>query len=70
MEINKETGLTKTEQKTMDALVVAVNEFSSLDRQHPDELRDFVDSIHRLQDILAVRIARRKYPNGWPTYDA
>ena len=68
MQINVKTGLTEHEQCCMDALVLAFHEFSSADRQHPDELRDFTDGIHRLQDILAVRIARREYPKGWPTY--
>lgn len=63
------TGLTNDEQQVMDALIVAFNRFSSLDRQHPDEVRDFTDGIHVLQNILAVRIARREYPAGWPTYE-
>lgn len=51
----------------MDHLCAAVNTFSQkCDRQHPDEMRDFVDGIHRCQDALAVRIARRHYPIGWP----
>lgn len=70
MQKNTETGLTEGEQKVMDALVTAFNEFASIDRQHPDEMRDFTDGIHRLQDMLAVRIARREYPKGWPTYSA
>lgn len=59
-------GLTESEGRVMDALVEAFNEFSKLERQHPDELRNFVDGIHRCQDVLAVRIARREYPQGWP----
>jgi len=66
--MNSRTGLSETEQEVMDALLLAYNKFCSLDRQHPDEGRDFTDGIHRLQDILAVRIARREYPEGWPTY--
>lgn len=51
----------------MDNLIAAFNKFSMLNRQHPDEMRDFVDGIHKCQDILAVRIVRRVYPEGWPT---
>ena len=43
-------------------------EFLEMERQHPDEMRDFVDCIHRIQDILAVRIVRRSYPEYWPTH--
>lgn len=66
--INPRTGLTEDEQIVMDSLVAAFNNFASLNRQHPDEMRDFTDGIHRLQDMLAVRIARRNFPKGWPTY--
>ncbi len=59
-------GLTPEEGEVMDALIKAWNEFAGLERQHPDELRDFTDGIHRCQDLLAVRIARREYPIGWP----
>ena len=57
-------GFTAEEGEVMDALIMAWNKFVGLDRQHPDELRDFTDSIHRCQDLLAVRIARRIYPQG------
>jgi len=70
MPLNSKTGLSDGEQKTMDALVLAYGEFLKLDRTHPDEMRDFVNGIHRLQELLAVRIARRDYPEGWPTYKA
>lgn len=60
-------GLTGEEGIVSDALVTAVEAFARLDRQHPDELRDFVDGIHRCQGQLALRIVRRDYPDGWPT---
>lgn len=63
-------GLTDAEGVVMDALCAAVNAFGRLGRQHPDEMRDFVDGIHRCQDQLAVRIARRAFPVGWPTHGA
>ena len=59
-------GLTNDEGRVMDALIMAWNQFVGLDRQHPDELRDFADGIHKCQDCLALRIARRIYPEGWP----
>lgn len=59
-------GLTDAEGVVMDHLIAAVNAMNSLDRQHPDEMRDFVDGIHRCQDALAVRICRRAFPVGWP----
>lgn len=50
----------------MDALIAAVNGYAKLPVQHPDELTDFYNAIHRCQDLLAIRIARRLYPDGWP----
>lgn len=64
--IHRIDGLTDEEGEVMDNLLAAFNKFCALDRQHPDELRDFVDGIHKCQDLLAVRIVRRVYPEGWP----
>lgn len=59
-------GLTEDEGAAMDALVEAANRYGALPIQHPDEPRDFCDAVHRCQDLLAIRIARREYPEGWP----
>jgi hypothetical protein len=63
--ITRPDGLTGAEGRVADALVEAVEAFARLEREHPDELRDFVDGIHRCQDQLALRIVRRCYPAGW-----
>lgn len=63
---DRKDGLTEDEGRVMDALCDAVNVYQTLPVQHPDEPVDFVDAIHRCQDQLAVRIARRHYPEGWP----
>jgi hypothetical protein len=62
----RDDGLTDAEGVVMDALIRAVEAFARLDRQHPQEINEFVDGIHKCQDLLAVRIARRHYPHGWP----
>lgn len=62
------TGLTGEEDKCMNALVEAYNCYLKLSRNHPNELSEFVNGLHRLQDLLAVRIVRRHYPEGWPSY--
>lgn len=67
-EVNPKTGLTPLEQDCMDGLIASYNAFLKMERQHPDEMRDFVDAVHRIQDILAVRVIRRLYPEGWPTH--
>ena len=49
----------------MDALCDAVNAYAKLPVQHHADIGDFVQAIHRCQDLLAVRIVRRVYPTGW-----
>lgn len=63
----RKDGLTEAEGVVMDALVAAVKAFAALPRQHPDEMRDFCDGIHKCQDQLAVRVCRAAFPAGWPT---
>ena len=61
-----EYGLTQDEQVVMDNIIETYNAFCKLDRQHPNEGIDFTDAVHKMQSILALRIARRTYPEGWP----
>ena len=68
MTIDKRTGLTLKEQEVSDHLVNAWVKFAKLEKQHPDDINDFKDSIHRLQELMAMRVVRRAYPEGWPTY--
>jgi hypothetical protein len=49
----------------MDALVEAFQAFADLPEQHPDEAGEFRYHVHMLQGLLACRIARRGFPNGW-----
>lgn len=63
-----ECGFMDDEQVVMDKLIECYKSFIDLDHEHPDEMRDFVDGVHRIQDVLGMRVLRRVYPNGWPTY--
>lgn len=65
MSINAQTGLNDKEQEVMDHLVHAVMKYAKLPLEHPHELDDFLAGIHRLQDMMAIRVARRNYPGGW-----
>lgn len=62
-------GLTEQEGRVMDSLVTAWNEFTKLKTTHPSETNDFMNSIHQCQNILCMRILRRDYPEGYPTYN-
>ena len=62
------TGLDELEKKCMDGLIIAVEAWLKMERQHPDEMKDFIDLLHGMQNLLAVRIVRRNFPKGWLTY--
>jgi len=59
-------GLTQQEGKVMDALVEAWNEYIKLEKQHPSDINEFGDGIHKCQHALTIRILRRDYPEGYP----
>jgi len=63
----REDGLSPEEGEVMDALSHATATYLGLPVTHPDEPAEFVDAIHRLQDLLAARLVRRDYP-GWVEY--
>ena len=59
-------NLTKQEKRILIHLTTAWNEFIKLDTQHPDELRDFADGLHKCQYLIGMRIARRIVPKTFP----
>jgi hypothetical protein len=63
-----DNGFTDDEHDINNLLIDAVNKYSKLEEQHPDELSDFVFHVHAIQGILGTRILRRTYPKGWPTH--
>lgn len=58
-------GLTDDEGAVIDALSDAVEAFGALPCQHPSDEAEFLAGIHRLQDLIGIRVARRLYPDGW-----
>ena len=65
MKVNPTTGLTDEEEIVYTLLRAAANAYADLPVEHPSEPGEFTDAIHRGQDLLAARIARREYPEGW-----
>ena len=53
----------KEEKEVLDDLVNAWNKFVKLDKEHPEEINDFADGIHKCQYVLAMRIARQVEPS-------
>ncbi len=64
-----ELGLKPEERYAFDLLRKGAEAFYELEPQHPDEMRNFTDALHRLQDLFALRAMRRAFPAGWKTYD-
>ena len=61
----RDDGLTNEEGDVMDYLVGAYTAYDGLEVEHPSDPGEFVQAIHRAQDLLAVRVVRRAYPDGW-----
>ncbi len=53
---------TKEENDIMALLVEAHNKFIELEQTHVMETSEWVNSFHKLQDLLGARVFRRDYP--------
>jgi len=54
---------TEQENKIMQLIVEAHNEFLKLDRSHSMEIQEWVFGIHQLQSILSHRSIKRLFPS-------
>ena len=54
------------EKKVLEKLAEAWNEFLKLEKQHPDEISDFCDGIHKCQLVIGMRFARESNPEIFP----
>ena len=59
------SGLTEDEQQVMDYVVAAWNAFGSLPEQRVDHLAQVRCAVHKIQQVLALRIVRRNYSEYW-----
>lgn len=59
------SGLTRVEALTMDYLVDAYAQWVTLPNRDAQDNDDFVYHLHALQSLIAVRLARRAYPQYW-----
>src|SRR5688572_16026682 len=58
-------GLSIEEQAVLASLVGAWNSYLALGGYTEDDLKEFRDSIHRCQQLVALRVARRADPDIW-----
>lgn len=61
-------GFTREEEDIMNKIVDIHNMYVELEKTHPSDLPDWVNSIHNLQKILGIRILRRELPNTFATH--
>jgi len=54
---------TEKEQRIMQLIVEAHNEFVKLERGHSMEIQEWVSGVHQLQSILSHRCLRRLFPS-------
>lgn len=54
---------TKQEEEIMNLLVEAHNKFVEMEQMHPDGTREWVDGIHKCQNVLKTRVVTRDYPD-------
>lgn len=58
-------GLTDDEKAILQKLVEVFNMFSALDRKSNADTVEFTDAIHRAQQLIALRVARRVDTEVW-----
>ncbi len=57
--------LTENETLLLGYLGHAWAFFCNLDKKSGDDIREFQEGIHRLQQLVALRVARRANPEVW-----
>lgn len=61
-------GFTEQEQEIMNRIVEVHNMYVKLEKTHPSDLPEWVNSIHNLQQIMGMRILRRELPDTFTSY--
>lgn len=54
------------EELILEKISSAWRLFYELESQHPDELKDFKEGIHKCQSVIALRFAREYRPDIFP----
>lgn len=56
----------KQEKNISEKIVEVHNLFLELEREHPTEIHEWVDGIHRLQNVMGMRLLRKVFPERFP----
>jgi hypothetical protein len=57
--------ITENERRVLGYLTQASHEFYALPGHHPSAVPEWTSAIHRLQDLIAFRVASRVDPDQW-----
>ena len=57
--------LTEQEQEILKKLAETYSLFINLDNRSDADNKEFVDAVHRAQQLIALRVARRVNPEVW-----
>lgn len=57
--------LTNQEQQILKKLVEAWSLYSELENRSDADNKEFLDAVHRAQQLIALRVARRVNPEVW-----
>lgn len=63
--INYPETLTVEEKEVLQMLGTAFNKFLTLPNRSQDDNSEYRDAIHRCQQLIALRVARRANPEIW-----
>jgi len=58
---------TEDERRIMSNLAEAFSFFLKLEQTHPSHMSEFVDGIHRCQNVIIHRVVRRDHPDFFPS---
>ena len=57
---------TENERRIMDNLAEAFNIFLKMEQTHPSHMSEFVEGIHRCQNVIIHRVVQRDHPDFFP----
>lgn len=61
--MDKKQPFTDQENEIMNLLIEAHKKFVEMTQMHPDDMREWVDGIHKCQSVLKGRVVTRDYPH-------
>jgi hypothetical protein len=61
----KSLDLTEKEKEILTKLAEVHNLYTKLGEEHPSDINEWVLSLHRLQQLIGIRVARRNNPEMW-----